>query len=785
MKNLIKQTMLVSIGGLLATQLSAAVQPNTTANGVVYLTIDRAAWATVAPSADYFDIHGNDLGTNSASADVNGKRWMFTDRFEGTNWVAASYPSSYLTPLPDYPLVQPNGGFVLPVNTYTSNSFAANHEITSYNSTSNTNGYIGLGGSFRATSDFNEPGSSVWWEHLALAQDPADGIWKLYATSGPGQGSLFELRNVTAETINGNLHLSGDYVFGNTDWLQFFQDYNGHLDTNMILGHIELIPAGAAKVFAGKAVINYNQTAWEALAAGLAAFYGTNPPVLTLSGFFNQAQANMLNQSQLLTNVESGYSYSNQVYALNDATVTNLSSRYTQPTTFVYPVGSITNHTGKIGLGGVARFGVFGGSVGNLLFGDYTLQYDSSRIALGGSGWYLLANINPAAPAFDLLNVSVVDATNSFTISGDLGVSFEVANFLFHTSGDTLANVGTFNFTGYTVPPTTPTNVQLVISSGTATMTLDEGKADSIGWVDAYFSDAKTRGQILSDPALGDAPFMRLSGTPGTLGTSSASGTNGVAGRVQVIDTIRPFAQIPTPPLPDTYPGAPGASRSRQITTLRFNATNILGSWTPSTDSYGFYVNNTAASEQIAFTCMQRWGGPFTGVLVYGDFALRYVPSRAGTVIGGETLSGLVLTANIDFLNSSWADLANASISLNGDTLNISGDLLISGALNVLDPSAVVGTKFGTFNLVATVVPAPVTAPVIQKLKIASGKTIITATNGLPVASYNVLSTTNLALPVSSWDVVTNGYFSVVGKSSNSIPVNAAEPARYYRLQQQ
>jgi hypothetical protein len=474
MKHLIKKTMLASIGGLLATQLSAAVLPNTGANGVVYLTIDRAAWATVAPSADYYDIHGNDLGTNSASADVNGKRWMFTDRFEGTNWVAAAYPSDYLTPLPDYPLVQPNGGFVLPVNTYTSNSFAANHKITSYNSTLNTNGYIGLGGSFRATSDFNEPGSSVWWEHLALAQDPADGIWKLYATSGPGQGSLFELRNVTAETINGNLHLSGDYVFGNTDWLQFFQDYNGHLDTNMILGHIELIPSGVTKVVAGKAVINYNQTAWEALASG----YGPTP-VLTLSAFFNQAQADALTQSQLLSTNQTGYSYTNQIYAMNGAAVTNLSSRYTQPTTFLYPRGALTNHVGKIGLGGVARFAVYGGAYGNLLYGDYTLQYDSSRIALGGSGWYLYNNIPPSAAAFDLINVSVVETTNYFTISGDLGVSFEVANFLYATPGDTLADVGTFNFTGYTVPFTTPVVSSLAVSGGNVTLQGTNGLAGS------------------------------------------------------------------------------------------------------------------------------------------------------------------------------------------------------------------------------------------------------------------------------------------------------------------
>jgi hypothetical protein len=49
-------------------------------------------------------------------------------------------PTAYLKPLPDYPLAQPAGAFVLPVNSYGSNSFAANHKITSYNATSNTNG---------------------------------------------------------------------------------------------------------------------------------------------------------------------------------------------------------------------------------------------------------------------------------------------------------------------------------------------------------------------------------------------------------------------------------------------------------------------------------------------------------------------------------------------------------------------------------------------------------------------------------------------------------------------
>jgi len=222
---------------------AAPLAPNTTANGVAYLSYDRAAWATVAPSANYYDIHGADLGYGAASADADGQRWIFPQRFEGTSWNHAAYPTDYLIPLvQNFPLAQPVGGFALPVNTYVTNSFAPNHKITDYNSSTNPGGYIGLGGSFRVGSDFNEPGASVWWEHLALQQDQTDLIWRLFATSGAGQGSIFELTNVTTETVNGKLHLSADYKWGNTDWEQFLQDYNGHMDTEAILGHIELMP---------------------------------------------------------------------------------------------------------------------------------------------------------------------------------------------------------------------------------------------------------------------------------------------------------------------------------------------------------------------------------------------------------------------------------------------------------------------------------------------------------------------------------------------------------------
>ena len=236
-------TAIVVSFGAQGTIHAAPLAANTTADGVAYLTYDRAAWATNAPYADYYDIHAIPTGASGPTADADGQRWIFPQRFEGSSWTKAAYPADYLIPLVDsFPLVQPSGGFALPVNSYGTNSFAAGHKITSYNSTTNPGGFIGLGGSFRATSDFNEPGASVWWEHLALQQDQTDMIWRGFATSGAGQGSIFELTNVTTETINGKLHLSADYKWGGTDWLWFLQDVNGHLDTEAILGHIELMP---------------------------------------------------------------------------------------------------------------------------------------------------------------------------------------------------------------------------------------------------------------------------------------------------------------------------------------------------------------------------------------------------------------------------------------------------------------------------------------------------------------------------------------------------------------
>jgi len=240
-----------------------------------------------------------------------------------------------------------------------------------------------------------------------------------------------------------------------------------------------------------------------------------------------------------------------------------------------------------------------------------------------------------------------------------------------------------------------------VITDGTATWTVNEGFANALGWLDANFSDSKTRPQVLAPSTVSDAPYNRVSGTSGTLGTPTVPGFGYTPGQVVVVDTIRPFGEVPLNDAGGTTPGVPGNSRTRQATTLNFDPTNILGTWSQSNNSFAF-TGNTLRGEQIGFSGMQRWGGPFTGVLVYGDYGLRYNT-------GGQ----LVLTSNIDFLNAEFAVLGNPVFNYTGDansgTLTLTGDLLVGEGLFVLDTSAVVGTNFGTFSMSASVVPEPST----------------------------------------------------------------------------
>ena len=75
-------------------------------------------------------------------------------------------------------------------------------------------------------------------------------------------------------------------------------------------------------------------------------------------------------------------------------------------------------------------------------------------------------------------------------------------------------------------------------------------------------------------------------------------------------------------------------------------------------------------------------------------------------------------------------------------------------------------------------------APAINRWSVSEGNLILLGTNGFAGGSYSVLTSTNVALPLSSWTTNTSGVFDGSGAFSNAIPINATEPARFYRLKQ-
>jgi len=143
-------------------------------------------------------------------------------------------------------------------------------------------------------------------------------------------------------------------------------------------------------------------------------------------------------------------------------------------------------------------------------------------------------------------------------------------------------------------------------------------------------------------------------------------------------------------------PGTPSPTgRLIQATTLVISHDNVLGTWQPGNDVGPFL----SGGEQIGFGGMTRFtlDPGINGILLFGDWALRYAPGRADGL-----RSGLVLTSNIDFPSAVFADIGSASITANEDQITINGDVLVSDGLIVLGfPPSNYLLDIGNFSLTA------------------------------------------------------------------------------------
>jgi hypothetical protein len=73
--------------------------------------------------------------------------------------------------------------------------------------------------------------------------------------------------------------------------------------------------------------------------------------------------------------------------------------------------------------------------------------------------------------------------------------------------------------------------------------------------------------------------------------------------------------------------------------------------------------------------------------------------------------------------------------------------------------------------------------PVFSSVILSGANLMLSGSNGVNGAEYYLLASTNVALPLSNWVRVLTNSFGVAGEFSETIPMDLAECARFYRLQ--
>lgn len=148
---------------------------------------------------------------------------------------------------------------------------------------------------------------------------------------------------------------------------------------------------------------------------------------LTVSEFFDVEQSSIRLLGDITQDVVNypGLASNQFVYQVNDPLFL-LPDRSTQASDFSYDANNLTGTaSGAIGLSGVMRFSLpFEGEY--FVLGDWTIEYDESRKAQGGSGWAMRNWYqNLIAVVFDIADEMVFENADSFYLSGSMGWSPE------------------------------------------------------------------------------------------------------------------------------------------------------------------------------------------------------------------------------------------------------------------------------------------------------------------------------------------------------------------------
>jgi hypothetical protein len=166
----------------------------------------------------------------------------------------------------------------------------------------------------------------------------------------------------------------------------------------------------------------------------------------------------------------------------------------------------------------------------------------------------------------------------------------------------------------------------------------------------------------------------------------------------------------------------------------------------------------------------------YTLTVAIGSRADRINSPGIISLINGSSSTGIVLatTNGLPAKQNSWQDYSVTFTS--GDST--SGDLTIE--LSVLGNGTTIQADFDNVQLTAT--PVVLKAPTLGTPEVLGGNLIVKGIGGMPNRSYIWQVATNLSAPI-NWTTNITGTLDGTGAFSNAIPINASQPATFFRLQ--
>ena len=162
---------------------------------------------------------------------------------------------------------------------------------------------------------------------------------------------------------------------------------------------------------------------------------------------------------------------------------------------------------------------------------------------------------------------------------------------------------------------------------------------------------------------------------------------------------------------------------------------------------------------------------------------LVLIDDTRGATAGGSVFAvndGLTSSANFPYA------FANGSPTVGGYILGTITPTSSDQPLSVWTSLAPTATFYLSFQynaiIVATANVVPPTAPILAASQSIGGNLVLTGTGGTPGAAYTLLTSTNVAAPIATWTTNMSGNLNGSGVLSNTIPMNAFEQTRFFRI---